>query len=567
MAILPFVLVGPALCAALAALYYASRRRARSSLAYIRGPTSESFLFGNYRQIRRGQVGEVDFEWQDRYGALLRFKAPFGEDRLMVSDPKAIQHIFQTNQTNYTQPPQDREVLRTLLGPGIAWADADTHRRHRKVMTPAFGVAQAKSLIPLFKATIGRLTSKWSDMISGDADDTCHQPPSSRVINLPQWINRASLDIIGEAAFGYDIGALDDLDSELGKAYENMTLEAFALPTTLGVLAQGCMHLLPPAAVRFLFDHIPNRGLDRLRGVKRVVEHVAESLVTEEKGVHGLDTTRGGMGKAKGGDLLSLLINANASHTEGSKLSREEMLAQISTVMFAGHDTTAATLSFALYELAKHQECQTRLRDEIRAAIARGAADIDDTDADAWVRAVESLPYLNGVLKEVMRLHPVGYHINRQPRTDDVIPLSKPIVTSEGRQISEVVVPAGTKIIVSIAGYHRNKDVWGPDAHVFRPERWLEESGGLQMKGSPGVGMYANLMTFSGGFRSCMGWRIALLELQTFLFDLVDQFHFGLTKDAMRLRREPCLVMAPMVEGQTDKGAQLPLQVSIAPRD
>ncbi|KZT18500.1 cytochrome P450 [Neolentinus lepideus HHB14362 ss-1] len=555
-------------CAALLCVYILHRRRSRSSLlADIRGPNAESFLLGNYRQIRQGQVGEVDFEWQERYGAVLRFKAPLGEDRLMICDPKAIQHIFQTNFTNYTQPPQDREVLRTLLGPGIAWADADTHRRHRKVMSPAFGVAQAKSLIPLFRATAESLTSKWRTiLISGDEEDALHEDIYPVVINLPKWINRASLDIIGEAAFGYDIGALDDLESELGKAYENMTIEAFALPNTAAVLAQGCMHLLPPPVVRFLFDHIPNRGLERLRSVKKVVNGVARSLVTEERGVHSLDRTRGGMGKAKGFDLLTLLINANSSHNGSSKLSREEMLAQVCTVLFAGHDTTAATLCFALYELAKDQRAQQRLRDEIRAARARGVRDLEDKDK--WVNEIDNLPYFNSVIKEVLRLHPVGYHMNRQPRTDDVIPLHKPIVTSKGEQISDVFVPAGTKMIISVAGYHRNKDVWGPDAHAFKPERWLDASfPGLNNKTGLTVGMYSNLMTFSGGFRSCLGWRIALFELQTFLFDLIDQFHFSLTKDATRLRREPCLVMAPMVEGQSGKGAQLPLQVSIAPRD
>ena len=67
--------------------------------------------------------------------------------------------------------------------------------------------------------------------------------------------------------------------------------------------------------------------------------------------------------------------------------------------------------------------------------------------------------------------------------------------------------------------------------------------------------------------RSCIGWKFALMELQVFAVELVGNFEFSLTPESQKIRREAALVMVPTVEGQLEKGAQLPLRVKIASRD
>ncbi len=67
--------------------------------------------------------------------------------------------------------------------------------------------------------------------------------------------------------------------------------------------------------------------------------------------------------------------------------------------------------------------------------------------------------------------------------------------------------------------------------------------------------------------RSCIGWRFAVLELQTFIVELISHFEFSMTPEAYRVRREACLVMAPTIEGQVDKGNQLPLMVRLSVRE
>ncbi|EEB97527.1 hypothetical protein MPER_03131 [Moniliophthora perniciosa FA553] len=79
--------------------------------------------------------------------------------------------------------------------------------------------------------------------------------------------------------------------------------------------------------------------------------------------------------------------------------------------------------------------------------------------------------------------------------------------------------------------------------------------------------MTRSVATFSGGVRSCIGWKFAVLEMQAFLVELIDNFEFSLAPESHKIRRESCLIMQPTIEGELEKGCQLPLQVRIASRD
>ncbi|KAJ6602103.1 hypothetical protein B0H10DRAFT_1823501, partial [Mycena sp. CBHHK59/15] len=77
---------------------------------------------------------------------------------------------------------------------------------------------------------------------------------------------------------------------------------------------------------------------------------------------------------------------------------------------------------------------------------------------------------------ETLRFHPVSYNSVREAARDEVLPLSKPLVTKSGKTITEIPIPKNMILVVSSAGYNRNPDVFGQDAHVFNPERWLDNT-------------------------------------------------------------------------------------------
>ncbi|KAJ7478616.1 cytochrome P450 [Mycena galericulata] len=522
------------------------RRFTRISVADVPGPESSSWLLGNMPQLFGGPVGEAEFEWQEIYGGVVRIKASFGEDRLLITDPKALQYIYHTSGYRFHKQSERLELTRMISGRGILWADGNDHKRHRKVMLPGFRTPETKALLPLYFSYAAQIGTKWKDIIGATADQ-------SAVLDITAWASRATLDAIGEAAFDYRFGAMEDEDNVVSRSYSNVLMDTFGSPSDASLLALSLLQYVPRCIREFLVDHVPSARLQHVRHTAQVTTKVARELVASKSAA----LLQGKCSR----DIMSLLVKANASENEKTRLSEDELLSQMRTIILGGHETTANSFSWAVLELARQPQIQSRLRGEIhrmqRTVQARGSYEFTTAD-------IESMPYLSAVVKEVLRFHPVSFNNFRQSATDDVLPLSQPITLRSGEVISELPVPKGMKVIISIAAYNRNKDVFGPDAHVFNPERWL--NGSMRKPDAP-VGAYANLLTFAGGLRTCIGWRFAVLELQAFLIELLSDFEFTLTVEAMHIRREACIVMVPTVEGQRDKGTQLPIRVTIASRE
>ncbi|KAL4269205.1 Cytochrome P450 superfamily protein [Pleurotus pulmonarius] len=527
--------VGFTLVALLQALY---RRYTRISIRHVPGPPSDSFLLGNMREFHHRPVAEADFKWQEEYGNIVRFKAAFGEDRLLVMDPKALQYIYQTAGYNFPKPKERREMSRIISGSGILSAESSDHKRHRKVLLPGFGGPESRAFWPIFYGYATQLTSKWKDIISSS-------PNQEVVVDIPRWTSRAMLDAIGEAAFDYQFGAMENAETPLSLAYFGLLAKTFGSLTDSAIFVQNLWAYLPAKCLRIVSNYSPGLTLKHARSTERIATDVAKKLIQTKT-----EELRHGAGNR---DIMSLLVKANNSENAGAKLSENELYAQMRTIMLAGHETTANTVSWTLLELSRHPEMQRRLREEIWAKQL-------DLGREFEARDLESMPYLQAVVKESLRFHPVAPMTHREAGRDDVLPLSKPITLTTGEVVHELPIPKGQKLALSIAGYNRNKDIFGEDSHVFNPDRWLSNS----PKNAVNVGVYSNLLTFAGGLRACIGFRFALLEFQAFLVELVGTYEFSLTEESKKIRREPCGVMAPFVEGQTDKEAHLPLRITLA---
>ncbi|KAG2153139.1 cytochrome P450 [Suillus clintonianus] len=532
--------------AALVIVYAVYRRYSHISLADVPGPESASFIMGNLKELYQGQAAEADFKWQAQYGNIVRFKGCFGEDQLMISDPAALQYIFVKSSYRFPKP-HDRRVLSQLMnGKGILWADGDDHKRHRKVMLPGFGGPESKAFLLLFKSCAESMSNKWMDIISNSKEQ-------SVVFDIPAWMSRATLDAIGEAAFDFRFNSMDNNENALARSYRNIMSDVFGSPSDRQILFQGISKYIPPRILEYVREMGKSPRILRMRETGSIATSVAKQLVKDKA-----EMLLQGEGSR---DVLSLLVKANMDADAKVKLTEDELFAQMRTILLAGHETTSNTVSWALLELAKHPEIQSRLRAEIwkTEATVHVRGDVNFTIAD-----FDAMPYTTAVMKEVLRFCCVIYHAHRFASQDDVLPLSKPITTRSGDVIRELPVPKGTRIVASIAAYNRNKELWGEDAHVFNPDRWL--NGTAKEKKATSIGVYSNLMTFLGGVRSCIGWRFAVIEFQAFLTEIVGKFEFALTEQSERVRREACLVMAPTVEGDVESGSQLPLRVSLAPR-
>ncbi|KAI1779447.1 cytochrome P450 alkane hydroxylase [Hypoxylon cercidicola] len=174
--------------------------------------------------------------------------------------------------------------------------------------------------------------------------------------------------------------------------------------------------------------------------------------------------------------------------------NRDALRGQTINVLAAGRDTTACVLSWVFFHLVRHPRVMKELRDEISQLPA------DDKIDRTYLRR---LPYLNNVVKEILRLYP-SVPINYRVATRNTV---LPTGGGEDRS-SPVLIPKGTAVAYSIYAMHRRPDLYGMDAEQFRPERWDED---LPMNRDPILQRWGYL-PFNGGPRTCLGMDFALTE-------------------------------------------------------
>ncbi|KAK0239749.1 cytochrome P450 [Armillaria nabsnona] len=511
-------------------IYIKTRPRCSSiSISNIAGSAvSSKGILGNFWEYYHYGVGEFEFRWQEQYGAAYRFKALFGDDRLLVADPKALQYIYQTAGTKWRKPDIRREFGHIYLGKGIAWAQDDDHKRHRKILTPAFGNLESRGMIPAFLESAERLCEKWREMIANSEEVTALK--SLTVFLARRLTPSEMLDLnIGHTDYTRQFGALDNEKNPLAHAYKNLLVSTFGLPSKGKIFAQHALGYLPISAFHVL-EKLPSRSLQGLKNVAIEGDRVVMTLVKEK-------TAAVLSGAEIGKDVLDVIVKANLSEDPKGRLSEEELSAQMRTIMVAGHETTGNSIAFLLYELGRHPEAQQRVRSEVMRVIRELAERQEELTGSHF----ERMQYTVAVIKEALGLHPVVYGPFLQPAEDDTLPLSKPIRTLDGKSISAIPVGKGQIIHVSISGYNRLRDVWGDNAHNFVPERWIHPTDVDKDGSTSPFGIYSNLGNFVSGAQSCLGsqprWKFAVFEIQAFLVRIVQSFEWKYPRDGPRVIR------------------------------
>lgn len=500
----------------------------------IRGPPRPSFLLGHEPLLTgRQYIGDLEMEWYQQYGAVYRTGGCFGQDILSVSDPKALQYIFHSSGYRF---PKTRDMHRfgeALSGPGVATVEGKVHQRQRRILGPAFAAPQLRKFLSVFQASAMKLTEKITEHI-GDAKE----------INVLEWTSKAALDIIGITSFRYKFNSLDGIQTELMGALDNLFGESLMWPTTWELLFTALCRILPEW-VFSLLSRLPSRDTARLGHFRDVASKVSRPMFEKQL----VEVANDANPAEK--DIVNVL--AMSYLADGAKkMSDIEIDSQLATFIIAGHDTTATTIAWLLYELSRHPEDQAKVREEIAMTKSKAPGPLKSSDYD-------SMPLLNAVIKEVLRYHPLIHGLYREPAQDDVLPLAEPIIISDGTECSQVPIAKGQVIFASLYIYNRLPFVWGDDAGEWNPRRFLEDRGEKQES----LGVYANLMTFSAGIRGCIGWRFAVMELQSVVTELLSNFEFSIPTGAPDI--QPCPVgvgTIPTVLGKAKEGPQVPLLVT-----
>ncbi|TDZ13448.1 Cytochrome P450 monooxygenase FUM15 [Colletotrichum spinosum] len=451
-------------------------------------PTVSGFpLWGQFFDIISREVGEPQREWHQEHGPIIRYFFPLGAERLSIADDEALKHMTVRNPYNYPKPVRAKLWMVRILGEGVLLAEGQDHVHQRKALAPGFSIQAIRALTPVFWEKSLLMARCWREELAADG-------VSTKSFEALDWLNRATLDIIGKAGFGYDVDSLENPDAPLREAYRM----CFSFDIVSRILI-GLQAFSP------VFNHVPskvNRDITRSRSI---ILAKATEIITEKQA----EAERNTGGK----DILALIARDNKKLKDAGEpgLSFETMRDQVMTFLGAGHDTTATGVAWTLHLLSKHPVLQSRLREEIKdhmpflfdKSTRCDPAHVAAADAD-------KLPYLDNVCREALRFIPPIPMTVRQTLADDVLGGHK--------------VPAGTVVYVLANAINRLPVYWGADADGFDPDRWTA---------LPGSATPNAFMTFLQGPRGCIGRKFAETEMKILLCCVLSMYEVRRDSDTL----------------------------------
>ncbi len=363
--------------------------------------------------------------------------------------PEHARHVLIRNARNYWKGRQIAK-LRPLAGNGVFFADGDEWRRQRKLVVPAFQRARIEALVPHLVAGADEMLAAWQrERAGGDW------------FEVMPYTSKAALDIVCRAMFGSDV-------REQADEFHRLAHQAAAY-------------------AQYLFDHLWTPPLWVPTRRNRAIQ---ESLRWVKRFIGGMIDGHRRMDPPPE-DLLGLLLGVRDEET-GAALSDGELYDQLMTFVNAGHETTAVTLAWSLYEIGRDAVLRARLEAEVDAVLG---------DSAPTLESLARLELLGRTIREVLRTTPPAYAIPREALADD--------------EIDGVAIPKGATVFVATYYIHRHPEFWSEPDH-FDPDRFLPERGEPRHP-------FAYL-PFGLGGRRCVGEDFALLELRSVLARLLQRF-------------------------------------------
>ncbi|KAG2366489.1 cytochrome P450 [Suillus spraguei] len=503
--------------------------RWRLKTTRLRGPPRTSFIYGVSHDLASSQDSGGMYErWATEYGVVYMIPSVFGQSRIVLCDPRAIAHFYARETWTYLQTPLTAALRETIVGRGLLWSEGEAHKRQRKALTPAFSNAAIRKLTSVFYDSAYKAKGAWDTIIESSKD-------GDTVIEVQNWMNHISLDTVGIAGFSHDFGSLDGKHASVTEVFD--TFGANQQASTMNNVFFLVASAFP------IITKIPNKRINLTKKLSATMGKISNDLLIRSRREKDANISERDEEKS----VIGLLIKSESQDAE-LHMSAEEVMAQMKVLLVAGYETTSISLTWALIELSRHPDVQTRLREEL---LAFGT---DPTYDQLKV----NLPYLDAVVHEILRLHPPLGEFTRLAAADDVIPLSEPVHTESGEKTDSISIAKGTLITISVAAINRSLAIWGPDAKEYKPDRWLTEDG-ITGKAKEVQG-HRHLLTFVDGPRTCIGKDFAIAEFKVVLSVLVKNFVFEM-RDGPDTEVEIASGLLPRPRVVGEDGIGVPLRV------
>ncbi|OBR12934.1 Cytochrome P450 [Colletotrichum higginsianum IMI 349063] len=447
-----------------------------------------------------GNITEIDQEFPlgsmialaDKYGEIYRLRFP-GRSIVMVST-RAL--VNETCDEKRFKKSVNRALsqIRNGVHDGLFTARMGEENwgiAHR-VLMPAFGPLSIRSMFDEMHDIASQLALKWA-----------RYGPESQ-ITVTDDFTRLALDTLALCSMGFRFNS-----------YYSPVLHPFieAMGDFLVEAGNMSRRLPLPSFVYSAKDQKFASDIEILRGTAREVLESRKAGKTSDRR-----------------DLLTAMLEGVDPKT-GKKMTDESIMDNLITFLIAGHETTSGLLSFAFYQLLKHPDAYQKAQQEVDGVVGKGQIKVDH---------LSKLPYLNGVLRETLRVNAT-------------IPLFTVEAFEDTLLAGKYPVKEGETIINLLAKSHLDPAVFGEDANEFKPERMMDDNFNRITKEFPNC-----WKPFGNGMRACIGrpfaWQEALLVmtmlLQNFNFVLDPNYSFGI-KQTLTIKPKDMHMRAILRDGLT----------------
>jgi cytochrome P450 len=425
------------------------RRNARYTPLDVDGPLPLDMIRG-VREMLRSPLGWLEHAVRT-HGDLVALPMP-RTPVLLVNTPSGARRVLQENHPNYTKQTVQYGALSLVTGAGLLTADGDSWRRHRRVMQPGFHHGGLEQVAAATVSAAETLRQVWDNV------------PKGTPVDADAATMRAMLEVVGRTLFADDLAEQGERVVRAVEDALHVVLSRARSPLGSGPLAR-----------------LPSPSRRRLRRAVATLDEVCAEVVVRRR--------RRGVGP-EDNDLLAVLLRTS------SELSDREIRDELVTLVIAGHETVASSLTWTLHLLAGAPVVQKQVHAELdevlsldgnRGALGESNGAVSGSRAPRW-SDLPALAYTRAVVDESLRLFPPAWVISRRAVAED--------------QIDGVTVPPGTLILISPWLLHRREQTW-PDPLRFDPSRFL---GGEQSRRREGY------LPFGAGPRLCIGRDFALVE-------------------------------------------------------
>jgi len=429
--------------------------------------------FLNARNLFNNPIGVIDAYFEKFKTD--SFRTPMGpKDIVLLSkNPKLAKHILQKNHKNYHKSKIQSEILARFIGKGLLTSNGNYWLKQRRLIQPGFHKKNLNSFLQIMHHEIQAYIAEFS----------IRHPKKAHTVDISTEMSKITMRVVSRALFSSQV---EEAEIEfIGKSVDALQI-ALSKDIRLPFLSW--------------WRQLSGEEKKNNKLAKKLYDLICDKI-NERKRSGPVD-----------GDLLDMLLQVRYEES-GEGMSEQQLVDEILVLYAAGYETTANSLAWTLYLLAKNPEHLQRLSKEVDSVNLTG---------ELKMETIFQLPFTTKVTSESLRLFPPVWIIDRLALEED--------------EIDGIKIRKGEMINIYILGIHRSEKYW-KDPHRFDPERF---------EGEKHIKTDFTYLPFGGGPRLCIGYQFAKLELSLVLHYILKHYKISLPKNQV-ITMKPMVALKPNI--------------------